>query len=328
MSGVQRRTVAQDEADQRLDRWFLHHYPDLPRGRLQKLLRTGQIRVDGKRAKAGLRLGAGQEIRVPPIETRPAAEAIVRPAVDEADIQFLRDRILYIDDDVIAIDKPAGLAVQGGSRTERHLDGMLDALRFDSEERPKLVHRLDKDTSGVMVLARHRKAARSLGHAFAGRDVQKIYWALVVGIPDRDEGRIDLSLGKRGGAGRERVGVDEDAGKRSITDFKTIERAGNRLAWLALWPRTGRTHQLRAHCAAIGSPILGDGKYGGRDAFVDGLPPDAKRLQLMAREVVLPKLSGRGTIRVVADLPPHMDALWRMFELDVKAAEDPFAVID
>ena len=158
---------------------------------------------------------------------------------------------------MIAIDKPSGLAVQGGSRTERHLDGMLDALRYDADERPKLVHRLDKDTSGVMVLARSRKAARALGHAFAGRDIQKICWALVVKVPDSDKVASILSLAKRGGIGRERVGVDEDEGKRSITDFKIVERAGNRLAWLALWPRTGRTHQLRAHCAAIGSPILG-----------------------------------------------------------------------
>ena len=328
MSGVQRRTVAQEEAGQRLDRWFQQHFPDLPQGRLQKLLRTGQIRVDGKRAKAGLRLDPGQEIRVPPIKTKTKAATTVRHAVEETDIEFLRDRVLYSDDDIIAINKPSGLAVQGGSRTERHLDGMLDALRYDADERPKLIHRLDKDTSGVMVLARSRKAARALGHAFAGRDIQKIYWALVVRVPDSDQGCIDLSLAKRGGIGRERVGVDEDEGKRSITDFKIVERAGNRLAWLALWPRTGRTHQLRAHCAAIGSPILGDGKYGGRGAFVDGLPPDAKQLQLIAREVILPKLSGRGTIRIVAELPPHMGALWSMFDLDVRAAEDPFAEIE
>jgi 23S rRNA pseudouridine955/2504/2580 synthase len=328
MSGVEHRKVVAGDAEMRLDRWFLRHFPDLPRGRLQKLLRTGQIRVDGKRAKAGLRLVAEQEIRIPPIQSMPSDERPSRQPIKEKDITFVRDLILHMDDDMIILDKPTGLAVQGGSSTKRHLDGMLDALRFEATERPKLVHRLDKDTSGVMVLARSTAAARELGRQFVGRDVRKIYWAITVGLPERDTGRIDLSLAKNANHGHEKVSVDEEDGKRAITDFQILERAGKRLTWLALWPRTGRTHQLRAHCAAIGCPILGDGKYGGRDAFVDGLPAAAKKLQLFAREIVVPKLSGKGEIRVTAQLPPHMLELWKMFEFENEPAEEPFVDID
>ncbi|MEE2687833.1 MAG: RluA family pseudouridine synthase [Pseudomonadota bacterium] len=327
MNGVQRHTVLADEEGQRIDRWLKLHYPDLPRGRLQKLLRTGQIRVDGKRVKAGRNLGVGQEIRIPPIRSELKVSEYIERPVEQSDFQFLRGRVLYKDNDLIGFDKPAGLAVQGGSRTTRHLDGMLDALRFDSVERPKLVHRLDKDTSGVMVLARNRASARRLGQAFASRDVRKIYWALVVGVPKRVKGRINLPLMKGGGAGHNRVRVDVE-GKRAVTDFYVVERAGSRLSWLALWPRTGRTHQIRAHCAAIGTPILGDGKYGGRAAFVDALPTAARQLQLLAREVILPKISGQGEIRIVAAMPPHMDEFWRMFELEPEATSDPFTELD
>jgi len=328
MSGVEHRIVAAADAELRLDRWFLRHFPDLPRGRLQKLLRTGQIRVDGKRAKAGLRLVAAQKIRIPPIQSTPSNERPSRQPINEKDITFVRDLILHMDDDIIILDKPTGLAVQGGSSTTRHLDGMLDALRFEAAERPKLVHRLDKDTSGVMVLARSTAAARELGRHFVGRDVRKIYWAVTVGLPERDAGRIDLPLAKNGSHGHERICVDEEDGKRAISDFQILERAGKRLTWLALWPRTGRTHQLRAHCAAIGCPILGDGKYGGRDAFVDGLPAAAKKLQLFAREIAVPKLSGKGEIRVTAQLPPHMAELWKMLEFENEPAKEPFADID
>ena len=328
MSGVEHRKVATADAELRLDRWFLRHFPDLPRGRLQKLLRTGQIRVDGKRAKAGLRLVAEQEIRIPPIQSTPSDEKPSRQPMNEKDIAFVRDLILHMDDDMIILDKPSGLAVQGGSSMTRHLDGMLDALRFEAVERPKLVHRLDKDTSGVMVLARSTAAARELGRHFVGRDVRKIYWAITIGLPERDAGRIDLPLAKNASQGHERVGVNEEDGKRAITDFQKLDRAGKRLTWLALWPRTGRTHQLRAHCAAIGCPILGDGKYGGRDAFVDGLPAAVKKLQLFAREITVPKLSGKGDIRVTAQLPPHMAELWKMLEFENEPTEEPFTDIE
>lgn len=328
MSGVERRKVAIEDAELRLDRWFLRHFPDLPRGRLQKLLRTGQIRVDGKRAKAGLRLAVDQEIRIPPIHSSvPETKPMIRQ-VNDKDAEFVQDLILHMDDDIIVLDKPSGLAVQGGSSTSRHLDGMLEALRFGLNERPKLVHRLDKDTSGVMVLARTSAAARELGRQFSGRDVRKVYWAITVGLPERDSGRIDLPLAKNADAGRERVGVDEEDGKRAITDFQVMDRAGKRLTWVALWPRTGRTHQLRAHCAAIGCPILGDGKYGGREAFVDGLPAAAKKLQLFAREITVPKIDGKRDTRVTAQLPPHMMELWNMLEFDTSPTMEPFVDID
>lgn len=324
MSGVEHRRVAGGDAGQRLDRWFQRQFPGVTHGRLQKLLRTGQVRVDGKRAKAGQRLEAGQQVRVPPIAGgEEHLPEVPRPA-SEADIAFIRGRVLAIDDDVIAVDKPAGLAVQGGSGTTRHLDGMLDALRFDAEERPRLVHRLDRDTSGVMLLARNAAAASRLGETFRGREVRKIYWALTVGIPRIEAGRIDLALGKKPGRGGERVAVDEDEGQRAVTLYRVLERAGKRVAWLALWPQTGRTHQLRAHCAALGCPILGDGKYGGRGAFIDGLPPGARKLHLHAREIAVPHPSGRGVFHAVAELPPHMQETWDMLGLGAAPPGDPF----
>ncbi len=328
MTGVSHRDIDAAEAGQRLDRWFQRHYPQVTHGRLQKLLRTGQIRVDGKRVKAGVRLEAGQAVRVPPLGDAPPAPKST-PRNDPADAAFVQALVLHRDADVIVIDKPAGLAVQGGSGTKRHLDGMLDALRFDAEERPRLVHRLDKDTSGVMVLARHAAAARALARTFRSQAARKVYWAVVVGVPELDKGMIDLPLAKGGRPGGERVSVDESDGKSARTLYSVVEAAGGRLAWLAFWPRTGRTHQLRAHAAAIGCPILGDGKYGGRDAFVDGLPEAARKLHLMARELDLPHPSGKGRIRATAPLPPHMAATWEMLGLDPALGEDdPFADVE
>ncbi len=317
MSGVRQVPVAADEADMRLDRWFRQHYPGLGHGRLEKLLRTGQVRVDGGRVKAGQRLAAGQTIRVPPLGDTPPPPA--RREVSTEDAADLRALVLYRDDDVVAVDKPPGLAVQGGTRMPRHLDGMLDALRFGSAERPRLVHRLDRDTSGVLLLARTAAAARALAASFRGKGTIKQYWAVVVGAPPLDEGRIDLALTKRpGGRSGEAVAADPAAGKRAVTYYRRIDQAGKRTAWLALWPRTGRTHQLRVHCAAMGTPILGDGKYGGRAAFLGG-DGVGRRLHLHARRITCPHPS-HGTIDVTAPLPPHMLATWRYFGFDPAAA--------
>jgi 23S rRNA pseudouridine955/2504/2580 synthase len=321
-------TVIEAEDGIRLDRWFRRHYPELGHGRLQKLLRTGQVRVDGKRVKAGVRLAVGQRVRVPPLgEAKAAVERPGSDGVDRGDAEFIRSLVLHIDDDVIVLDKPSGLAVQGGTRTRRHLDAMLDALRFGAPERPRLVHRLDKDTSGVLVLARGVAVAARLGKVFRSRAARKVYWALTVGVPSPAAGRIDLSLEKRPGRGGERVAVEEKAGKRAVTLYRVVEAAGNRIAWLALRPLTGRTHQLRAHCAALGCPILGDGKYGGRGAFIDDLP-EARRLHLHAREIVLPHPSGKGELRAIAPLPPHMRKTWEMFGFDCERSEDFFAEPD
>ena len=238
---------------------------------MERLLRTGQVRLDGKRAKSNQRIEAGQVIRVPPLSEdsakppRPAPQVQMTPEARKE----LRGWVLHRDDDVIVINKPAGLAVQGGTKTGRHLDAMLDGLRFGSEHRPRLVHRLDKDTSGVLVLARNPAAASALTEAFRTKDAQKLYWAIVVGLPSPEQGTIDLPLGKVAGAHGERVVAREEGGKRAVTDFQVLDNAGRRAAWVALAPQTGRTHQLRVHMLALGTPILGDGKYGGREAFLD-----------------------------------------------------------
>jgi 23S rRNA pseudouridine955/2504/2580 synthase len=306
---VQMRAVSGDEAGLRLDRWFQRHFPELTHGALQKLLRTGQVRIDGRRVEGRDRIEPGQTVRLPPGVTappaRPTAEARPRPAVSDRDAQEIRGLVIHRDDWVIALNKPSGLAVQGGSGTERHVDGMLDALRFGFEERPRLVHRLDKDTSGLLLIARTGQAAKRLSESFRDRETEKFYWAVVVGVPPRAEGAIDLPLAKRPGArDRETMQVDHEEGQKALTHFRVVDRAAGRAALLALWPRTGRTHQLRVHCAEIGCPILGDRKYGGEEALLSAVA-DARRLHLHARRITLPHPSGKGTLRVQAEPPPH-----------------------
>ncbi|NKB59209.1 MAG: RluA family pseudouridine synthase [Alphaproteobacteria bacterium] len=326
MTGVETRTVDEAEDAIRLDHWFKQHFPSLGYGRLQKLLRTGQVRVDGRRAKAGLRLAAGQSVRIPPLSDRAAPEK-ARVGVSDADAAFIRGLIIHQDDDVLVINKPAGLATQGGTGVVRHLDGMLDALTFGAPERPRLVHRLDKDTSGCVVLARNRKAAAHLGRSFNGRSARKIYWAVTAGVPRLSRGKIDLALAKVAGPGGERMAADPDGGKRAVTLYAVLERSGNRLAWLAFWPQTGRTHQIRVHAAEMQTPILGDGKYGGAAAFLqsEDVP---RQLHLHAREISLPHPSGRGTLRAVAELPSHMRKTWSLMGFAAKEDGDPFEEVD
>jgi len=338
MTAVRSCTIAPEDAAMRLDRWLRREFPGLSHGRLEKLLRTGQVRIDGRRAKAGQRLEAGQIVRIPPLAAAPAtpSEDAAPPAPSTAEAEALRGRVLYRDNTVIAIDKPAGLAVQGGTGQRRHLDAMLDALRFGAEERPRLVHRLDRDTSGVLLLARSAAAARRLTATFRGKAAQKIYWALVVGTTAQETGRIDLALAKGGGIGREKVGAAAE-GQPAVTLFRTVAtrrvggRQGTSITWLALMPLTGRTHQLRAHCAALGTPILGDGKYGGRAAFPE-LPTDAGtappgRVVLHAREIALPHPEDGTTLRVTAALPPRLAELWGQLGFDPVAAESATAAL-
>jgi 23S rRNA pseudouridine955/2504/2580 synthase len=315
-------TIKDNEADLRLDRWFRRHFPSLQHGRLEKLLRTGQIRVDGKRAKANARLVPGQTIRIPPGIEKGQSERLERPPVRDADARFVQSLVIHRDDEVLAINKPPGLAVQGGTGTMRHLDGMLDALRFDAEERPRLVHRLDRDTSGVMLLARNARAAAQLSEAFRGKSARKIYWALVAGVPRPAQGKIDLALAKEGGPAGERVAAD-DEGKRAITLYSVLDRLGDKAAWLALLPLTGRTHQLRVHCAeALGTPIVGDHKYGGDRADLPG-QEIGRQMHLHARTLVLPHPAG-GTLAITAPLPEHMRATWQFFGFEPDARDDPF----
>lgn len=308
----------------RLDRWFKKHFPGVPFSRLSKLLRTGQIRVDGKRAKAADRLSKGARVRVPPLkmevgELPPAASPRLKPQPTAEDRAALQDMILYQDDSVIVINKPAGLAVQGGTKTTKHLDGMLDALAEDGQ-RPRLVHRLDKDTSGVMILARTGAAAAALGHSFYGREARKVYWALVVGRPEIDDGKITAPLAKEAGRQGERMEVNEE-GKRAVSRFHVMEHLGKKTSWLALMPLTGRTHQLRAHCAYMGTPIVGDGKYGGAAAQLTG--GISRKLHLHARRLVIPHPKG-GVIDVTAPLPPHMADSWRTLGFDPDTTHEPF----
>lgn len=309
------RAVTPDEEGVRLDRWVRRHFPGITQSSIQKWCRTGQMRVDGLRAEAATRLAPGQQVRVPPLPTAPPPQPAPKP-LDPKLAQEMEDLVLYRDDHLLVLNKPAGLPVQGGPGITRHLDGMLDALRFGSPDRPRLVHRLDRDTSGVLVLARTPGVAAKLASAFRNRDVEKIYWAIVAGRPVPPEGRIDLPLRREGGPRGERTRPadrDDADAARAITDFRTLDNAGQRLAWLELRPLTGRTHQLRVHCVALRAPIVGDLKYHEPDqnnaftADIYGLP---EQLHLHARVLDLPHPAG-GRIRIEAPLPPHMRESFR-----------------
>ncbi len=317
MSAVEQRAVAADETDIRLDRWFKRHFPTLGHGRLQKLLRTGQVRVDGKRAQANARLAEGQTIRIPPLpdsdEPRSTPTAL-RPQ----DADDLRAMVLHEDDALIAINKPSGLAVQGGSKTRRHIDGMLASLA-PKGERYRLVHRLDRDTSGLLVVAKTASSAAKLSKAFQRHDVQKLYWALVAGLPPLEHGIIDKPLAKAPSGGKpdfELVQAGGDDAQKAVTRYRTIARAGKVAAWLALQPLSGRTHQLRVHCALMDCPILGDPKYGGPRAKPAGAP---SALMLHARELDLPHPDG-GRLTLEAPLSDTMRTgfAWIGFELDAQ----------
>ncbi|MGF1543467.1 MAG: RluA family pseudouridine synthase [Parvularculaceae bacterium] len=330
MSGVATRRVAPADDGLRLDRWFRAHYPALSHGALEKLLRKGQIRVNGGRVKASRRVAAGEEVRVPPLPEAASAPASALASApgrrsqrtsDPADAARLRDMTIYEDEQLIALNKPFGLAVQGGSKTTRHVDGML-AAREANGDRPRLTHRLDRDTGGVLVVAKTRVAAAALAGAFRGRDVEKTYWALAVGAPRPREGTIRLDVAKRmarGDEGRAKVvpAAGEDA-KFALTDFQTVDVSGA-ASFLALKPVTGRTHQLRVHCAAIGHPIVGDRKYGGPEAVVDGVAP---RLHLFCREMRFAHPATGAPLSIVAPLTGHMADTWRFFGFDANARVD------
>ncbi len=316
------RTVSQDEAEIRLDRWFRRHFPGLTQGAIEKLCRTGQVRVNGGRVGAATRLLPGQAVRVPPnamAEDRsPDQISTAQPPVDPREAEALQRRVLYRDEVLIVLDKPSGLPVQGGPGITRHLDRLLDVLRFDAGERPRLVHRLDRDTSGVLLLARTPGIAARLAALFRERGIRKTYWAVVAGRPLPEAGRIDLPLARINGPRGERTAPDPE-GARAITDYATLDHAGRRFAWLELSPLTGRTHQLRAHCAAIGTPILGDRSYGAEAGAVDSTSP---HLHLHARALALPHPLG-GVLEVAAELPPHMKETARALGFAAPAAPPP-----
>ena len=300
-------TVDEDDDGIRLDRWFKRHLPDVSFNVVSRWARTGQLRVDGKRSTPGDRLETGQTLRVPPAEPAPAEgpgarpKRIVEPLTDD-EAAFVREMVLAKGRDWFMLNKPPGLATQGGTKTVQHLDRLLDGLADDAGQRPKLVHRLDKDTSGVLLVARSARAAGHFSKAFSGRTARKVYWALITGVPSAEEGLIDAPLAKQPGTGGEKMHVDEENGLPARTRYRLIDRAGNRAAWVELQPLTGRTHQLRAHMAAIGHPLVGDAKYGGAEAFLTG--GISRKLHLHARRLKIDGLDGK-PIDYTAELPPH-----------------------
>jgi 23S rRNA pseudouridine955/2504/2580 synthase len=326
MSEAARRTVLPDEDGMRLDRWFKLHYPGLPHAQLSKLLRTGQVRVDGGRVKSNARLVPGQQVRVPPVRSERADHGdrpqTPKPLSAEERRQFAA-MVVYEDDDILVLNKPAGLAVQGGSRTSRHIDGMLMALEGEYRERPLLVHRLDRDTSGVLVVAKRRAVAGRMGKMFATRSVRKIYWAAVRGVPKPPQGKVDVALIKAGGADGDRVRAAKPAEKgqaqRATTYYAVIERVTSKFSWLSLKPVTGRQHQLRAHMAILGHPILGDNKYGGDIDMPETL---ANKLHLHARRIVFPHPATGKPVDVTAPLPEHMGQTWEMFGFDAERYDE------
>lgn len=343
MSRVQTITVGSDDGDQRVDRWMRRKFPHVSQGRIEKMCRKGDLRVDGGRVKASSRLEVGQSVRVPPLPEPGQVQSQPKPQISEADARMIRDCVIYRDDDVIALNKPHGLAVQGGSGTTRHVDGMGEALRFGYDENPRLVHRLDKDTSGVLLLARTRSAASALTAAFRHRATRKIYWALVAGVPTPYLGEIKAGLVKAGGHGRQGEGekmitvhprdIDSTPGaKRAHTLYATLYRVAGRAAWVAMEPITGRTHQLRAHIAEMGHPIIGDGKYGGssQENLGDGWGAQlggiiSKKMHLHARRIMIEHPVTRKPLVIEAALPPHMKDSWDTFGwTEDLADDDPF----
>lgn len=307
-SGTARTAIISAEDDGiRLDRWFKRHMPDVSFAIVSRWARTGQLRLDGARATPGDRVAEGQSLRIPPLPAPTAAKPArparpTRPRLSPEEMEFAQSLVIHRDEHAIVINKPPGLATQGGTKTDSHVDGLLDALMFERDDRPKLVHRLDKDTSGALLLARTPKAAAYFAKAFSSRTARKVYWALVVGVPSIEQGMIDLPLAKQPGSGGEKMHVDEEEGLPSRTRYRVIERAGNRACWMELQPYTGRTHQIRVHLAAIGFPIVGDGKYGGKDAFLSGTI--SRKMHLHARRIRVDSPDG-GRVDVKAELPAH-----------------------
>ncbi len=297
MPGVEIKKVKAEDDGMRLNRWFMKYYPNLTLGRLQKLLRTKQIKVDGKRAETSLKLAAGSEVRVPPMDEQPENGAN-RSEISRRDAEFILSLVIYKDDNIIVLNKPSGLAVQGGTNTSRHVDGMLEALRFELNEKPKLVHRIDKDTSGVLVLARNRTWADRLTKAFREHTLPKTYLALVNSCPENPAGEIKAPLEKCG----EKSLVSPD-GKPAATVYKTLDEVGSKFALVEASPLTGRTHQIRAHMEYIGCPIVGDDKYfGGEKRQKYASIPD--KLYLHAYKIDLSALYNKKTV-IKAALPEH-----------------------
>lgn len=320
MSKVRHVKIESDDDGQRLDRWLKKHL-DVPYVLAQKLIRQGQVRVDGKRVKPDARLKEGQDIRMPPVETKKEAG---KPILRDKDAAFIKSLIIYDDGDVIALNKPAGLATQGGTKTNFHVDGLLEALKDKKGVKPRLVHRLDRDTSGVLLLARSAQVARKLGDIFKGREIKKIYWAVVAPVPEQAEGTVRAPIGKGEGKDKEKMIIDEKNGKKAYTDFVVVETMGSDAAFVAFWPRTGRTHQIRVHAALIGCPIVGDEKYGAETPNIGDMEL-APRLHLHARRIICPHPSRKGVLDITAPIGPDLGKSWKALGFSPNLKADPFA---
>ena len=296
--------VSEEDDGIRLDRYFHRHYPYLPKSRLYRLIREKNIKVDGKKAEAGQRLAIGQEIRIPPI-TKTDSEP---RKLNAADLKFVRGLILFQNDDIIVVNKPQGLAVQGGTGVDYHLDGLLDGLIFKpKDERPRLVHRLDKDTSGCLVLARRASTAATLADLFKGREIEKTYVSLNYNVPKIERGKIQARLLKIG----ETMTVDEEKGQSAVTKYEVADKLGQAISLLKLYPLTGRTHQLRVHCTFMGCPIIGDPKYGNGMSCPEGVED---KLYLHSYNIKMPLPKG-GMLDVTAPLPSHFKASMKLLGL-------------
>ena len=341
MSGVKTLIIGADEAEQRLDRWLRRRFPHVTQGRIEKMCRKGELRVDGARVKSATRVAPGQKVRVPPLpdaaseEESPKRAASAGPSLQEED--RIRSAVVFRDDHLIILNKPPGLAVQGGSKQKAHLGTLLTALSFDREDSPRLVHRLDKDTSGLLVLARTGAMATALTRLFRSKEVEKVYFAAVAGRPSPPMGTVRYALVKAGGRDAERMELvhpdkvaETPGAKHAVTDYRVVEQAGSRAAWVVMRPLTGRTHQLRAHMAGLGCPIAGDGKYGGRgqenlgDGWGAGLGGAlSRKLHLHAARLTFPHpVTGR-SLTFSAPLPEHMSRTWEIMGWRLQDAPEP-----
>ncbi|MBP0440916.1 RluA family pseudouridine synthase [Tianweitania sediminis] len=327
MAGVEQKAVSADEAGMRLDRWFKVHYPGLGFGHLQKLLRSGQVRVDGGRAKADTRIQPGQMVRVPPLpidEKGSPGPLTAKTIRSQQDGDVLAKMLIYEDDKVFVFNKPSGLAVQGGSGVTRHVDGLLEAWRSKKGEKPRLVHRLDRDTSGVLVVARTRLAAMKLAEAFRARETRKTYWALVKGVPKNRDGKLSTWLVKEQTPDGDRMRIaahGEKGADHAVSYYRVVDQAGQNLSWLEMEPYTGRTHQLRVHALELGCPIIGDPKYFEADTNWDFPGGMQNRLHLHARRIIIPHPE-RGKLDVTAEMPPHMVQSWNLIGFEEATGND------
>ncbi|WP_353217376.1 RluA family pseudouridine synthase [Sandarakinorhabdus sp.] len=310
-------TIADDDDGIRLDRWFQRHAPEVTFNIVSRWSKTGAVRLDGGKAGPGDRVSVGQALVWPDVLPEPAKPRLVvkvRPPLHPDQIDYMRGQVIHMDAHAVVINKPPGLATQGGTGITTSVDDMLDALQYDADARPRLVHRLDKDTSGVLLLARTARAAAFFSKEFSGREASKTYWGLTIGVPEIRAGTIDAAISKQPGSGGEKMHVDPENGLKAKTRYRVVDKAAARAAWVEFQPFTGRTHQIRVHAAAISHPLVGDGKYGGKDSYLTG--GISRKLHLHSRRLVIALPDG-GVIDIKAELPTHMAESFAMLGFDM-----------